>query len=717
MNEAARTNSRRSARRKKCRHCCRSKPTGDPANCRTATCRCFRPSAGDGLSLVAAWILVHVCTDVRLPPNQPFARIVLFGISIAPGRVAIDCLRLGSIRPGRFSSNIMSTLFGKRKRKAPTRELGVPEEEKDGNRNGGATEAPHGEELRPHHEAEGLRVRLSTPLPPGEAKDDPVIDTVQEEKESNGSEEEEEGEMQTTMIFTFADLDLAKPLLDTCASLGLTKPTPVQAAVIPFLLRNTRDSVLAVAPTGTGKTVAYVLPMLHHLSFDPYGIFGLILTPTRELAKQIHEQVVALGSPTYRVNSCLAIGGLDATEQACQISRSPPHFLVATPGRLRILLQSADPPPLRRLCRYWVLDEADRLLVDDFEADLAAIALALGGGFDEVGNDEASTTCQRLFFSATMTNSLQQLEAIATNKTGARRKAKLVQFRLTEKPSSSAKVDYDMDGKPSATGSAVQIPTNLSQEYLFVPSKIREAYLLALLRSLLVNGGRKDEEEETGNHKNKGKRGHKRRKHDPKQAALAVSTAASEPGKSKSAIIFCSSCERAALISEMLRHVGVSNTPLHSILSQPRRLASLAKFRNGQVPVLVATDLGSRGLDIPATDLVLNLELPPSAITYIHRIGRTARAGRRGRAISLVAETDVALVHAAEAAAGRPLVLCATTVDVKPMLSVAAKALRWAKLRLQDIGFDDLLMKFKARKGVERKLRERRRKDRTMAEE
>jgi ATP-dependent RNA helicase DDX49/DBP8 len=611
----------------------------------------------------------------------------------------------------------MSTLFGKRKRKASScnrepQQIALERLNGEDDDNDPCAEEEEEDDVPRRHRPSSTRRTL------GASKDDTNTDSQEEATTKDSNSDEIPKKMNKKqplpkMIFRFADMDLARPLIDTCASLGLTRPTPVQAAVIPFLLQNTKDSVLAVAPTGTGKTVAYVLPMLHHLSFDPYGIFGLILTPTRELAKQIHEQVVALGSPTYRVSSCLAIGGLDATEQACQIARSPPHFLVATPGRLRILLQSADPPHLRRLCRYWVLDEADRLLVDDFEADLAAIALALGTPGGGENGDEEESNCQRLFFSATMTHSLKELEAIAGNKTGVR-KTKLVQFRLTEE--SAMATTGDGDGKQSPTLSVVKIPTNLSQEYLFVPSKIREAYLLALLRSLLVNGGRTNEEEEKGK---KVKRGHKRHRKDPKQSAPATTTTTdtSEQGKSKSAIIFCSSCERAALISEMLRHVGVSNTPLHSILSQPRRLASLAKFRNGMVPVLVATDLGSRGLDIPATDLVINLELPPSAITYIHRIGRTARAGRRGRAISLVAETDIALVHAAEAEAGRPLVLCETAVDVKPMLSVAAKALRWAKLRLQDIGFDDLLMKFKARKGQEKKIRERRRKDRMADEE
>ena len=111
--------------------------------------------------------------------------------------------------------------------------------------------------------------------------------------------------------------------------------------------------------------------------------------------------------------------------------------------------------------------------------------------------------------------------------------------------------------------------------------------------------------------------------------------------KAKSAIIFVSTCQRAALISGVLPELGVSNVALHSLLTQNRRLASLAKFKSQHVRILVATDVASRGLDIPTVDLVLNAELPRRTVDYIHRVGRTARAGRRGRAVSLVGERDV----------------------------------------------------------------------------
>ena len=127
---------------------------------------------------------------------------------------------------------------------------------------------------------------------------------------------------------SFNDLGLADPLVATCKSLGFTKPTPVQRTIIPFLLQEEESHVLALAATGSGKTASFVLPILHRLALDPYGIYAVIVTPTRELAKQIHQQVLALGS-CYRAQSVLVIGGLDMVRQSCELD-SKPHFVVAT---------------------------------------------------------------------------------------------------------------------------------------------------------------------------------------------------------------------------------------------------------------------------------------------------------------------------------------------------------------------------------------------------
>jgi ATP-dependent RNA helicase DDX49/DBP8 len=180
-----------------------------------------------------------------------------------------------------------------------------------------------------------------------------------------------------------------------------------------------------------------------------------------------------------------------------------------------------------------------------------------------------------------------------------------------------------------------------------------------------------------------------------------------ENKKAKSAIIFVSTCERTALISGILSELGVSNVALHSLLSQNRRLAALAKFKSQHVRVLVATDVASRGLDIPTVDLVLNCELPRKAVDYIHRVGRTARAGRRGRAVSLVGERDVAIVHACEKMAGRSMEKCLEINDdmAVKMLGPVSKASRVTKMKLADIGFDELVKKMKERKMKDKKLR------------
>ena len=246
-----------------------------------------------------------------------------------------------------------------------------------------------------------------------------------------------------------------------------------------------------------------------------------------------------------------------------------------------------------------------------------------------------------------------------------------------------------------------QIPAGLKQEYIFMPSRVRDAYLLTTLRALMVNGGRRGNPEEDGlQGSGWNSMPHQRNDDDDDD---------DESGKARSAIVFVGTCERAGLISGILSEVGVENVALHSLLSQNRRLAALGKFKSQQVRLLVATDVASRGLDIPSVDLVVNAELPRNAVCYVHRVGRTARAGRRGRAISLVAETDVALVHAVEQFTTRPLLKCTDVTDdmALKLLGPVTRAARLAKMKLMDIGFDQLVQKMKERKVRDRQERER----------
>eukprot|EP00521_Asterionellopsis_glacialis_P009388 CAMPEP_0195286482 /NCGR_PEP_ID=MMETSP0707-20130614/3925_1 /TAXON_ID=33640 /ORGANISM="Asterionellopsis glacialis, Strain CCMP134" /LENGTH=579 /DNA_ID=CAMNT_0040346127 /DNA_START=18 /DNA_END=1757 /DNA_ORIENTATION=+ len=515
---------------------------------------------------------------------------------------------------------------------------------------------------------------------------------------------------------TFEDLGLSSPLVATCKGLGFSKPTPVQRTIIPFLLQEESSHVLALASTGSGKTAAFVLPILHRLSADPYGIYAVVLTPTRELAKQIHQQVLALGS-AYRIQSALVVGGLDSVRQSCELDKRP-HFVVATPGRLAELLRGPNPPRLKHI-RYMVLDEADRLLQakSGFERDVAELLLHSTSSGDGTASHRQKK-CQTLLFSATLTRSLESIEEMAG---GGRGRLPLQKFVIREEGESSVKAsaskkqklkkdendegtsDAENDGKEEELSTVPHIPAGLKQEYVFMPSRVRDAYLLTTIRTLMMNGGRRGT---TGG-------GAKSR------FSSGWNTDSYKPGDSdddddeammaRSAIIFVSTCERAAMISGILSEVGVDNVALHSLLSQNRRLAALGKFKSQYVRILVATDVASRGLDIPSVDLVLNSELPRRSVDYVHRVGRTARAGRRGRAISFVAETDVALVHAAERMSGRPLEKCDDITDemALKMLGPVTKAARLAKMKLMDIGFDELVKKMKERKVRDRKERER----------
>ena len=518
---------------------------------------------------------------------------------------------------------------------------------------------------------------------------------------------------------TFEDLGLASPLVDTCKNLGFSRPTPVQRTIIPFLLKEESSHVLALAATGSGKTASFVLPILHRLAADPYGIYAVILTPTRELAKQIHQQVLALGA-AYRVQSALVVGGLDAVRQACDLDQRP-HFCVATPGRLAELLRGPRPPRLKHV-RYVVLDEADRLLASasGFEKDVAELLLHC----TTTGENEARrrrTMCQTLLFSATLTRSLESIEEMAGAGQGRLPLRKFViredgesnasdkkRKREQQEQSDDDNDNSDHDDNDTSHESEDEenndctptIPAGLKQEYIFMPARVRDAYLLTAIRTLMANGGRRgDEQEDRSCRKGSGWTSTRANDSDDEE----------EAAKARSAIVFVSTCERAALVSGVLSEVGVENVALHSLLSQNRRLAALGKFKSQHVRILVATDVASRGLDIPTVDLVLNAELPRNAVNYVHRVGRTARAGRRGRAISLVSENDVALVHAAERISGRALEKCTDVTDdmAIKMLGPVTKAARLARMKLMDIGFDDLVKKMKARKARDRKERAR----------
>ena len=362
---------------------------------------------------------------------------------------------------------------------------------------------------------------------------------------------------------TFEALGLVPSLIEACQKLGYKRPTEIQAQSIPITLSN-RD-VIALAQTGSGKTAAFVLPILQALLEHPQPSFACVLSPTRELAIQISEQFEALGAG-IGVKCVVVVGGVDMMAQAIALSKHP-HIIVGTPGRLVDHLENTKGFSMRQL-KFLVLDEADRLLNMDFGEDIDKLLRVI------------PRERRTLLFSATMTNKVQKLQRACLNDP--------VRIEVSSKYST---VD------------------TLIQTYCFLPTKHKDTVLTYLLNEF------------TGN----------------------------------TVIVFVNSCKNAQRLAVMLRILGFPAIPIHGQLTQPKRLGALNKFKAGERSILLATDVASRGLDIPTVDIVINFDLPMHSKDYIHRVGRTARAGRAGKAVTMVTQYDVEYYQRVETLLGKKL--------------------------------------------------------------
>jgi len=326
---------------------------------------------------------------------------------------------------------------------------------------------------------------------------------------------------------------------------------------VPEVLKD-RD-VIGLAQTGSGKTGAFALPILQGLLDKPQPMYVLVLSPTRELAIQIAEQFEALGAG-IGLKTAVLVGGVDMMAQSIALGRRP-HVIVGTPGRVVDHLSNTKGFSLKSL-KHLVLDEADRLLNMDFEAEIDQIL--------KVIPRERRTQ----LFSATMTSKVAKL-----------------QRACLQNPVKVEAAEHNH-----------QTADNLRQQYVFVPAKYKDCYLAYVLTE------------------------------------LAGSTA----------MIFTRTCDATRRVALTLRNLGFGAVPIHGQMSQPKRLAALNKFKAGDRSILVATDVASRGLDIPSVDLVVNLDVPTNSKDYVHRVGRTARAGRSGRAITVVTQYDVEMFQRIE---------------------------------------------------------------------
>uniref|UniRef100_A0A914UN69 RNA helicase n=1 Tax=Plectus sambesii TaxID=2011161 RepID=A0A914UN69_9BILA len=404
---------------------------------------------------------------------------------------------------------------------------------------------------------------------------------------------------------SFSSLGLSKWLSDQCRQMGVDEPTPVQVNCIPEVLAG-RD-VLGCSKTGTGKTLAFALPILEQLAVDPYGIYCLVLTPTRELAFQIADQFRALGKP-IGLKDAVIVGGRDMIEQSKDLHRRP-HAVIATPGRLADHLKSDENGTGRLFQRikFLVLDEADQLLDGQYGDQLADIF-----GF-------LPKKRQTLLFSATITDALSQLHQVSVKKPF-----------FYEDPSEIATVE------------------RLDQQYVLCPLAVKDAYLVYVVKNF-----------------------HEKR---PESSIL----------------VFSHTCRECQAVAVMFKGLGFNVGSLHSMISQQERLASLSKFRSGRLRILICTDVASRGLDIPRVDLVVNHNVPRSPKTYVHRVGRSARAGRFGSAISFVTQYDVSLLQEIENMVGKKLKqLTVNDKKVTQYVTQVLVAKREAEIKLDKQNFGE----------------------------
>lgn len=356
---------------------------------------------------------------------------------------------------------------------------------------------------------------------------------------------------------SFSSLDLVAPLLQTLTQLGYHQPTPIQQQAIPLILQG--QDILASAQTGTGKTAAFALPIIQQLLEQPAAKAprALILVPTRELARQVQDNMEAFTQHTA-LRSVVVYGGACLATQSREL-KTGADILIATPGRLLDYLRQG--VVHLRDVRFLVFDEADRMLDMGFRDEIRDVVR------------QVSTERQTLLFSATLSDDIHRMAG-----------------KMLRSPQ---RIDISNNSTP----------IERIEQRVYVVDQERK---LGLLAHLL------------------------------------------QTESWPQVLVFSRTREGCDKVATWLQQQSIAARPMHADLSQAVRDKALADFAAGEVRVLVATDVAARGLDIAQLACVINLELPFSAQDYVHRIGRTGRAGHSGLAISLYNDADQRLLTAIE---------------------------------------------------------------------
>ncbi len=358
---------------------------------------------------------------------------------------------------------------------------------------------------------------------------------------------------------SFSTLGLIEPLLVAINELNYTTPTPIQLKTIPVILEG--KDLLASAQTGTGKTAAFMLPILQKLSEKNRApsnrVLTLILTPTRELAAQVHENACQLGKH-LPIRSTVLYGGVKINPQMMKL-RSGVEIIVATPGRLLDLYQQQ--AIKFDLIDTFVLDEADRMLDMGFIHDIKKIIRLL------------PTKRQNLMFSATFSEEIRLLAKGILN-------------------------------QPSEIDATTRNASSVDVEQCVHP--VDKGRKFALLNHLI------------------------------------------DQNKWAQALVFARTKHGANKLAKQLNDAQIHSAAIHGNKSQAQRMKALADFKSGKVQILVATDIAARGIDIERLPCVVNFDLPQVAEDYVHRIGRTGRAGADGLALSLVSADEIGQLFSIE---------------------------------------------------------------------
>jgi ATP-dependent RNA helicase RhlE len=351
----------------------------------------------------------------------------------------------------------------------------------------------------------------------------------------------------------FNGLGIAPGILDIVNRMGFKTPTPIQHKAIPVGIEG--KDILGIAQTGTGKTLAFGIPMVQRLLQGPGH--GLVIVPTRELALQVDETLRKLGHP-FNMRSVILIGGMSMLPQLQALRKPATRIFIATPGRL---LDHLEQKTMRlNDIKVLVLDEADRMLDMGFAPQIQRIARYL------------PKERQTLFFSATMPDQILKMA------------------------SDYMKLPIRVEVAPAGTA-----PTQISQELFIVRQDMKRTLLSRLL------------EEYRG-----------------------------------SVLVFARTKFSAAKITRALREMRHTAAEIHADRSLGQRREALEGFKAGRYRVLVATDIAARGIDVKGIELVINYDLPDDIENYVHRIGRTGRAGNTGQAISFATPDQASQVRGIE---------------------------------------------------------------------